>query len=179
MEENEEIIVYKRTSFGRRFAALVIDGVIIYGLGYVLKLILGAPTPLAPEELMGMPIGEMMLKSMAVDMMPYYVGLTYALMEIFLQKSPGKMILGLVIADQEGEKPEMSAMVLRYFLKQGAYILFLIAVFAQISMFIWAGFFLSFVFVLGGLAAMSEKRLALHDIIAKTAVYNEKMLTEE
>jgi uncharacterized RDD family membrane protein YckC len=178
MEENEDMIIYKRTNFGKRLGAFLIDGVVLLVLGYVFGLILGKPTPIAPEELMGLPFGEMMLKSLSVDMTPYYLGLAYALIEIFVLKSPGKMILGLIIGNQAGEKPPTSALVVRYLLKQASTLLFLIAIFSQVASFIWVGFLLAFVYLVGCLVATSQNRLALHDIIAKTAVYDEKMLEE-
>ncbi len=178
MEENEDMIIYKRANFGKRFGALVIDVIVIYALGYIFGLILGKPTPPTQEELMGLPMGEIMLISMSVDMTPYYLGLAYALIEIFTLKSPGKMILGLVVGDQAGEKPPMSALVIRYLFKQGSTLIFLIAIFAQSASIIWIGFIAALVYGLGGLMATTQNRLALHDIVAKTAVYDEKALAE-
>ncbi len=178
MEQNEDMIIYKRADFGKRFGAALIDFAILYALGYVFGLILGKPTPPAPEELMGLPPGEMMLLSIEPSLMSFYIGLAYALMEIFVQKSPGKMILGLIIGNQMGEKPPMSALIIRYLFKQASTILFLAAVLGHTSMFIWVGFFAGVVYLGGCLMATSEKRLALHDLMAKTAVYNEKMLSE-
>lgn len=178
MEENEDMIIYKRTNFGKRLGAILIDAAILWGLGYVFGLILGKPTPPTAEEFMGLPLDEIMLKSLSVDMTPYYLGLAYALIEIFVLKSPGKMILGLIIGNHAGEKPPMSALIIRYLFRQASTLLFLIAIFSQTASFIWIGLLLAFVYIVGCFVALSQNRLALHDIIAKTAVYDEKALEE-
>lgn len=179
MEENEEMLIYKRANFGKRFGAFVIDIIVLYALGKGIELITGKATVPSQEELIGLPISEIMLVSMSAGIMSYYISLTYYLLEILTQKSIGKMILGLVIADRDGEKATTVALLIRYLLKQMGTILFVIALLGHIHSLIWVGSLLGFIFFVGCFMAASENRLALHDLIAKTAVYEEKQLTEE
>lgn len=179
MEQNEEMLIYKRATFGKRFGALVIDIIILYVLGKGLEFITGKPTAPTQEELIGLPLSEIMLVSMSANMMSYYISLSYSLLEIFTQKSIGKMILGLVIADRDGYKAPIVALLIRYLLKQMGTILFVIALLGHIDGLIWAGSLLGFIYFIGCFMATSENRLALHDLIAKTAVYDEKQLAEE
>ena len=76
-------------------------------------------------------------------------------MEGFTGQTPGKMILGITVANMNGEKATIDKLLLRAFIKiTGSFV-------GIIGFIIFVGCFL----VLG------EKKQALHDIICKTAVY--------
>jgi uncharacterized RDD family membrane protein YckC len=176
MEQYEDIIS-KRANFGIRFGAFILDAIIFFALGYLFKMILGQKDP-TPEEMMGLQMSEIMMLTTSASMVTYIIGLLYFLTEVFLLKTPGKMILGLVVADQEGNKPPMNALIIRYLFKQGATLVIIVAVFANLSALLWFSYLLSLIYLVSCLMATRETRLALHDDIAKTAVFKEKMLLE-
>ena len=183
MENYEEDIYSRRVGFGYRFGALVIDVVILMVLGYVFKMILGIKDP-TPEELMegmepgNIDMGAMMLTSMKASLISYVVGLLYTSTEIFLRKTPGKMALGLIVTDENGNTPATNAMIIRYLFKQASTIFIVLAVLLNIGSLIWIGSLLGVVFLIGCFFTFGEKRMGFHDMLAKTAVYKEKELAE-
>jgi uncharacterized RDD family membrane protein YckC len=183
MENYEEDIYFRRVGFGHRFGALIIDIVILMIIGYVFKMILGIKDP-TPEELMGgmdpenIDMSAMMMTSIKASLLSYIIGVLYTSMEIFLRKTPGKMALGLIVTNENGEIPTMNAMIIRYLFKQISTILLIMAILLNVVSLIWVASLLGIVFLIGCFFALSEKRMALHDMIAKTAVYKEKELEE-
>jgi uncharacterized RDD family membrane protein YckC len=85
-----------------------------------------------------------------------FTSIFFYVLEGFTGQSPGKMILGITVANMNGEKASIDKLLLRAFIKiTGSFV-------GIIGIIITLGCFL----VLG------EKKQALHDIICKTAVYN-------
>ena len=103
------------------------------------------------------------------------VGTFYGLIEAFTGASPGKMVLGIKIGLAEGTAAPVSTLLIRYAVKNSGTILqllgsiglaFLIPVAGLASLVIFVGCF----FVLG------QNKQALHDLVAKTAVYPKEKL---
>ena len=177
MENYEEDIYFSRVGFGHRFGAVIIDGIILAVIGFALKSVLGLKDP-TPEDFAGLGMGEIMLLSMKNSTASTLIGVLYMSMEIFIRKTPGKMALGLIIADVSSNSPAMSALVIRYLFKQASSVFFLLAIVLESAAFIWIGFALILVYIIGAFFALGESKMALHDIVAKTAVYKEKELEE-
>lgn len=177
MENYEEDIYYRRVGFGYRFGAWIIDIVILMVIGYALKIILGIQDP-TPEDFVGLQMGEIMLLSMKNSLISTIIGMIYMSMEIFLRKTPGKMALGLIIADEGMATPPMNALIIRNLFKQASSIMFVLAILLESATFIWAGFALAIIYLIGCFFTLGEKRMAFHDMLAKTAVYKEKELAE-
>ena len=84
-----------------------------------------------------------------------FTSIFFYVLEGFTGQTPGKMILGITVANMNGEKASIDKLLLRAFIKiTGSFV-------GIIGLIIFVGCFL----VLG------EKKQALHDIICKTAVY--------
>ncbi len=84
-----------------------------------------------------------------------FTSIFFYVLEGFTGQTPGKMILGITVANMNGEKASINKLLLRAFIKiTGSFV-------GIIGFIIFVGCFL----VLG------EKKQALHDIICKTAVY--------
>ena len=89
-----------------------------------------------------------------------FTSIFFHVLEGFTGQTPGKMILGITVANMNGEKASIDKLLLRAFIKiTGSFV-------GIIGIIITLGCFL----VLG------EKKQALHDIICKTAVYNKSDL---
>jgi len=85
-----------------------------------------------------------------------FTSIFFYVLEGFTGQTPGKMILGITVANMNGEKATIDKLLLRAFIKiTGSFV-------GIIGFIIFIGCF----FVLG------KKKQALHDIICKTAVYN-------
>ena len=97
------------------------------------------------------------------------VGTLYTFIEAFTGASPGKRVMGLQVAKADGSAGEVSLYLLRWALKNSGSILnFILPAIASLA---------SLVFFFGCFAALGEKRQALHDIIAKSAVYKKADIT--
>ena len=85
-----------------------------------------------------------------------FTSIFFYVLEGFTGQTPGKMILGITVANMNGEKASIDKLFLRALIKiTGSFV-------GIIGLIIFIGCF----FVLG------KKKQALHDIICKTAVYN-------
>jgi uncharacterized RDD family membrane protein YckC len=156
--------------FWRRLVAIIIDGLVIGVILWVLSVIglVGLPFAVAPEDIAAMqqvdPDNPAAAMAAYKDIMEMFSGvmlvfwvvtvvlnwLYYALLESSpAQATLGKMALGLVVTNLQGERISFLHATGRHFAK-----------------------FISAVILLIGylMAAFTEKKQALHDIIAGTLV---------
>jgi uncharacterized RDD family membrane protein YckC len=168
-----------RIGFGPRFGATVIDTVFI-GLMAVPLIRLGIRSSISSfmtlwfestgqydEDgflLLGFVVGLLisMLAYIALDLL-------YGLIEALTGASPGKRIMGLQVAHEDGSKGDIQLYLLRWTLKNSGKLLTFIL--PGISSIAWM------VFYFGCFAALGEKKQALHDRIAKSAVYKKADIT--
>ena len=163
---NKEI---ERVGFGKRLGSSLLDFTISLLPGIVLGIYAGAAIA---AFLLDFFYDEAQLKTIQAgfsgEIAATIIGLVTSLagiaftsiffyvLEGFTGQTPGKMILGITVANMNGEKVSIDKLLLRAFIKiTGSFV-------GIIGLIIFIGCF----FVLG------EKKQALHDIICKTAVYN-------
>lgn len=119
--------------FWKRFAAILIDGIILGIVGGIVSAIFGLPS--------GGPVGTL------------FGWLYFATMESSsYQATVGKLILGIRVTGMEGQRITFARATLRYFAKIISALILMI------------GFLM---------AAWTERKQALHDIIADTLVVSE------
>jgi len=176
-----------RVGFGPRLGAFLLDIVITSAFAFILvKLLPGFFEGLvnwdamSDQEYEGM---QMMFKGNTDFFLAYttsvgLIGLLYNLTDGFLGRTPGKMILGLMIADKEGEKASIEKLMARFALKNIGSIFAVLALAITISAVEILGQVLGIVALIGFFFALGEGKLALHDMIAKTAVYKKTELEE-
>ena len=84
-----------------------------------------------------------------------FTSVFFYVLEGFTGQTPGKMILGITVANMNGKKATIDKLLLRAFIK------------------IIGSFFgiIGFIIFIGCFLVLGEKKQALHDIICKTAVY--------
>lgn len=162
---NKEI---ERVGFGKRLGSSLLDFIISLLPGIVLGIYAGATIA---AFLLDFFYDEAQLESIQAgfsgEIAASIIGLVASLagiaftsiffyvLEGFTGQTPGKMILGITVANMNGEKATIDKLLLRAFIKiTGSFV-------GIIGFIIFVGCFL----VLG------EKKQALHDIICKTAVY--------
>ena len=168
---NKEI---ERVGFGKRLGSSLLDFTISLLPGIVLGIYAGAAIA---AFLLDFFYDEAQLKTIQAgfsgEIAATIIGLVTSLagiaftsiffyvLEGFTGQTPGKMILGITVANMNGEKVSIDKLLLRAFIKiTGSFV-------GIIGLIIFIGCF----FVLG------EKKQALHDIICKTAVYNKSDLS--
>ncbi len=179
-----------RIGFGRRLAALVIDALIIAAL----SVIVYAVAHTSVEQMLSARLSEQLheqstalaeLSDEQADALMDFtqaaivwgflaglIALLYSLMEIAYGATLGKMALGIKIASADATSASTGTLAIRWFIKSGlSSLLNLLAtltaasILSTLSTIIGLVIFVGFFFVLGA------NRQALHDMIAKTAVY--------
>lgn len=106
----------------------------------------------------------------AAMIMGPFIGLAlYNLVEAITGASVGKMILGLVVANQDGTQGDISLFMKRWAIKNIGYIFTIISIWVPALYLV--GSLGSLVIFIGCFMALGDAKLALHDTIAKTAVY--------
>lgn len=168
-----------RIGFGRRLGAYVLDMVFIIGLGYILANLSGDWlenfvdfSKFNEQQLSALEASDTMwLWSVLIPVSTAIMGFIYSLMEGFLGYTIGKLILGIQIGNQDATKANTSKLMARFALKNIGNIFALIGMATLISTVGVIGQVLGIVVVIGCFFVLGEKKLAFHDMIAKTAVY--------
>lgn len=178
----------KRVGFGKRFGALLLDGIIsmIVPLGAYFLLgtaldgfidsSLEATGALEDLSQPGVPDFAVSMSRFGVAMgvLGGGFGLLYGLIEVFTGSTPGKMILGMVAANADGTRGNVALWAKRWLIKSAGTILSFIAAITFIQPLSWVGSLLSFGFLVGCFFALGNSKQALHDLIAGTAVFHKE-----
>ena len=181
-------IEYLRIGFGKRLVALLIDALITltvtFGLGILyMSFDLGVvgfiqdqiDSMLAVYEMFG--FSRSMINTMnsllgGVIVAGIVVGDFYPLIEGVTGASPGKRVLRIIVATQDGRRGTLSLLLKRYVIKNLGALLQLVAFIPALGFIENISSIVGLVMFLGYLGVLSGARLALHDLIAQTAVYH-------
>jgi uncharacterized RDD family membrane protein YckC len=171
----------KRIGFGPRLGALLIDfalaGIAIVFLGSMVGGLLGAA---AMSEVAaasgdsareGAAAGGMLGAIGGVMLGAPLIGGLYFLLEGITGYTPGKLLLGFRIGTADMTPAPMSKLLLRFACKHPHLVLGSLGAVTGMGALHFFGGLLGAVAFLGCFAAVGEKRQALHDMIAGTAVY--------
>ena len=176
-----------RVGFGARFGAAIIDSIVVALLGLALASTVGSLFPGYLAEVLSHqqakvnanPAMAKQMEAMA-SMMQFITrwsaavalaGLLYGLIEGFFGRALGKLLLGLRIADADGQPAPVPRLLARMAVKQSGTILAFVAMATGTYLLAQLAQIPSWVIVLGFLLVLGKKRQALHDLAAKTAVY--------
>lgn len=168
-----------RVGFGKRLLAFILDLIInniILGAVFYLtgdfEAIFGALQSIFSDPTAFSAIQE--------EVMPVilFVSVVYYSLEVFLAATPGKMILGIQIADQYGETASIRALVIRFLLKHISVIFSVVYLFSEMELVNVVGGVANFIILIGCFFVLSQKRQAFHDMAAGTAVFNKNDITE-
>ncbi len=181
-------IEYLRVGFGKRLVAFLIDVLITltvtFGLGILyMSFDLGVAgfiqaqidSVLSVYEMLG--FGRSLINTMnnllgGVIVASIVVGVFYPLIEGITGASPGKRVLRITVATQDGRRGSLSLLLKRYVIKNLGTLLQLLAFIPALGFIENIGSIVGLVIFFGYLGALSGARLALHDLIAQTAVYH-------
>lgn len=191
MEPAEIPIEEKRVGFGKRLGAVIIDGIIVLLLSVIIGLALSSTIDpfvdeLVTKQLEEMPSGTELPEFMS-SFMHYSVlfgvvggaiGLVYSLMELLTGASVGKMILGIVIAHENGKRGNITVWSIRWILKQSSGILSFIGTVLAMKMLSNISGLIGLAYLVGCFFVLGAKRQALHDMISKTAVFEKEDITD-
>lgn len=181
-------IADRRVGFGRRLGAKLLDSLIIviiaivlyYGLGEEVRSTLDQMVRTAVIE-SGRDISEIEgdALDMALSLAKLFIimgvsGIVVSLVELFIGASPGKMLLSMQIAHEDGRKGNLSLWAKRWSIVNSASLLSLLGSLTGVAVASSIANLLSVVFLVGCFLVLSERRQALHDRIAKSAVFMDK-----
>jgi len=177
----------ERIGFGKRFGALIIDGLlgtvgvmITIFLASILGGILGALSGGLTSGEGGAAAGGALgvVAGFAGAAILAAIGFViYGLIEPFCAASPGKMVLGIKIGKADGARADASTLLLRYAIKNIVFVCAILAAITAVEAFEWIGALLGLAVFIGCFFALGKSKQALHDMIAKTAVYPKGRLT--
>ena len=188
-ENSLESILARRMSFGTRFGAWIVDAILIIVLSVALGSTIGAMfgLTLGNEATKGMTKENAELAITAVSglglimgAMAGFMGMTlaiplfstlFSLLEAFTGRTPAKLLFGLVVANQDGTKGDISMLGLRAAIKIIPHILIFASITTKIEALNTIGVAISLLIFIGSFFVLSEKKQAFHDLIAKTAVF--------
>jgi uncharacterized RDD family membrane protein YckC len=178
-------VMENRIGFGRRLGAYVIDFVIILGLAFILSNLLSEFlwnfVNVSDEEYdqVSKIYGNFTDTMLTISVSATLLGFLYNLLEGFTGYTLGKLMLGIQIGNQDGTFAAQNKLMLRYAIKNIGTIIGLIAIAISIKLVGTVGNILGFVIVIGCFFTLGENKLALHDMVAKTAVYRKNELGQE
>ena len=168
-----------RVGFYLRVAASIIDFMF---KAFILTIVIYATGMY--KQFIGLTFADMMDPEFVNHYIRIFVPLSFVIyiiynsMDVFFAGTPGKHILGIIIADEKMKYASYSKLLYRFLLKnldlvfQFIYILTWLQVFSTISSIF------SFIILFAFLFTLGENKQALYDSIAKTAVYYKRELKE-
>jgi uncharacterized RDD family membrane protein YckC len=178
----------KRVGFGPRLGAWLIDLVVVCIISLLFGGIIGTLFGVGAGTLAGAAAeGEGAAATGAmVGALAFLAGLAvgfavssflYSLIEAFTGASPGKMILKLKIGFEDGRNAPVSTYVARWAVKNSGTLIAVVALMPGLHLLSPVGSLAGFVIFIGCFLVLGDKRQALHDMAAKTAVFNRADLT--
>jgi uncharacterized RDD family membrane protein YckC len=102
------------------------------------------------------------------------ISIIYNLVEAFTGASIGKMILGFKVANIDGTRGDINLYMKRWLIKNAASIIVIVNLIFKLEIIGAIAQIVSFVIFLGCFSVLGDKKLALHDTIANSAVYKKK-----
>jgi uncharacterized RDD family membrane protein YckC len=134
------------------------------------------------KEFIGLTFADLMDPEFLNNYMRTFVPLSFVVyfiynsMDVFFAGTPGKHILGIMIASEDMLYASYSKLLSRFLMKNLDLIFQLIFIITWMQVFSTISSIFGFVIVFAFLFTLSEKKQALYDSIAKTAVYYKKEL---
>ena len=184
----------KRVGFGPRLLAVLIDGVIVGVVGLVVGLVVGgaiggllgggaggalggalswsAGDTAAGGAALGAALGAVIGAMAALGGFVFL----YSLIEAFAGASPGKMVLKLKVGLEDGRQASVSTYVARWAVKYVGTLLGMVALLPGLRLLGTLALPAAVVIFLGCFLVLGDKRQALHDIAARTAVFRKSDL---
>ncbi len=161
----------KRAGFFRRFPAVVLDAV------FILLLILPFGRPASRLlALIGVPLSSIDTNAAAVGTILFYfwtIAIFYLLIEVFTGATPGKLILKLKVAGEEGLPASWGRRLGRYAGKVSLLLIIPPFGMTESDVVIYTFLALGIVSCLGAVLIFGPGKQTLYDRLTKTAVFKD------
>ncbi len=175
-----------RIGFGRRLAAFLLDGLFVYIIFGIAFFATGLYDQYKSyfmdfRELITMFSNPRMIREFTNAIMPisFIITFMYYSLEVVLAATPGKLILGIQIANEDRTYASIVTLFIRFFLKHASTILSLVAFVTLINAFDIVGSIVSLAFVVGCFFILTRNKQGFHDMLAKTAVFRRNEILEK
>lgn len=158
-----------RIGFGKRLAAYLLDVIVSWLLAATVIFIVG----ITPESSMGEGgvFGSFLGNILSYGMYINACYLPILCMDAFMGQSPGKVVLGIQIANSDGTKASIGVLAGRATVKYLQSICSIIFWFSGLLLFATLKSITAPIIILGCLLALGKGKQALHDMILNTAVF--------
>lgn len=176
-----------RVGFGRRLGAVAIDFVIIGILGGIVGSVAGAAlfaafghSMTAGTETQGMDesIVGFMTILISYALAYSFTSIAYSLVELFTGASPAKHILGIVAAHEDRRQGDIALYAKRWLIRTSPSLVSIISLITGVTVLSWLSNLLALAFLVGCFFVLGEKKQALHDMLAKTAIFHKEDVIE-
>ena len=167
--------VTTRVGFGRRLAAMAIDGVIVATASILLGMtaggVFGSLMSDVAEQTDGFLDGAILGALLGLVAGFATIGAAYFVIELVTGATPGKRALGLVVGTESARPAPAGIRVARYLVKCSPLLLGILTAVPGFWFAATLALLATMTISVGAMMALSPQRQALHDIIARTAVY--------
>lgn len=181
-------IEFLRIGFGRRALAYAIDILIMLTLSVAVGIIVVAGGVNVPQlvvdqltgifelyDALGIDAGAIRFMETLFGGMflgSLILGVLYPLIEGFTGASPGKRVLEICIASPDGYHVPVQTLLRRYLVKDLGKVMQVLALVPTLGLLGSISSLYDLVFFVGCFFVLGAQRMALHDIIAQTAVFH-------
>ena len=175
-----------RAGFGRRFAATLIDLVIYASISFMLLLKTGyikaiqdmwtqlAENP-SDQEAASALTKELFDVHKSSLILAQLIPILYFSLELLIAASIGKLILGLVIGNDDQTKAEFGSLLTRYLIKNLSSFVIIVGIFTSVTfLHSTLPFLINIALLIGFFFILNHKRQAFHDMFSKTAIYKKE-----
>lgn len=178
----------ERIGFGKRLGAWIIDLVLQGVAGGIIGSIAGATlVGLFFAEMASSDMGANDIEAAAVGGVMgmlggiigtvagmYLMMFVFMIIEAFTGATPGKMILGIKIANADATSASTGSLLTRAALKNIGVLLAIVAGLTGVAIIATLGSLGGLAIFIGCFFVLGDKRQGFHDMIGKTAVFNKK-----
>jgi uncharacterized RDD family membrane protein YckC len=186
-----EINVKERIGFGKRLIAYIIDMILSTILGFIISFSFGKSlvdffyeSSEINEIIITFEKFENILPGISNFIKIFFevgsvialIGFLIMFLEAMTGQTPGKMFLGIKNGNQDGSNATTTTLLVRTLIKNISSVLSLIAVILSVTILGNIGSFLGFIIFIGCFFTLGDSKQSIHDMIAKTAVYNKSEL---
>lgn len=177
---NPQYTIYDyRVGFGRRVAAALIDTLLVIFITGIFAVVFGLFKEFENLNLQDLLNPEYMQKIEKFYLpLSFLITLLYFLMEIFFMATPGKMILGIMIADESMKYATTTQLVTRFALKHLDLFILLLYIITWNQIFQGISNLVNFLIVGAFLFCLRATKQSIYDQIARTAIYFKKEMEE-
>lgn len=164
-----------RVGFGRRLVAAIIDIFLIITISGILGVIFKFLPELESFTLQNF-MDPVFMKELEEGYLPFTLLITfiYYSMEIFFQATPGKMAMGIMIADEAMRYASNGQLITRFILKHLDSLIQIIYVFTWLEFVNGIASFVGFIIIGAFLFCLAASKQSIYDRFSHTAIYFRK-----